>query len=264
MNRISDENFCDQAAIEKVKRRLISASSGRVEKLAFLILSGSFNPIHTQHVRALEATRKHLENVGWTIVAGFLAPSSDAYVKEKLRANALPIGQRIELCKLAVEGSDWISVCSKGELSSNWACRSVRSELEHRCRDALKGNQLTGFEIMGSDAAVRLFEKIVAQRRSGATVSSQRGRRICCFFRPGWQIKKRKDTQTFLVSVASRQGIDLTLLDPASSRPALKPVSSKVILDFIKHQDWAALRSKKWLHPNVLKAFQTTPPYLKA
>src|SRR5437879_5087259 len=106
MHIIADRNFCDQLAIEKVKRRLSSETSGRVEKLAFLILSGSFNPIHTQHVRALKAARKHLEKAGWTIVAGFLAPSSEAYVKKKLRAKALPICQRIELCKLAVEDSD--------------------------------------------------------------------------------------------------------------------------------------------------------------
>ena len=257
MHAANDGDFCDELAIEKSRRHITSAVCGSFENLGFLILSGSFNPIHTQHVRALEAARRYLESVGWCVVGGFLAPSSDEYVKAKLRANALTIGQRIKLCKLAVEGSDWINVCSKGELSSNWVRRGVQSELERHCRDALKGRRLMGFEVMGSDAARRIFENILVRQKYGATGSTQSGRKICCFFRPGSEnALERTGTEMFLESAAARLGIELILLDPASSDPVLEPVSSTAILELVKNNDWDALRSNRWLHPAVLKFLQ--------
>jgi nicotinic acid mononucleotide adenylyltransferase len=114
-----DKPFCDEASIEKARQQLVSSAIRINENIAFLVLSGSFNPVHTQHVHLLEVTKQHLEKLGWKIIAGFMAPSSEAYVGKKLGGHALSLNQRIMLCKLAAQSSDWISVCSKGELSSN-------------------------------------------------------------------------------------------------------------------------------------------------
>jgi hypothetical protein len=143
----TEDRFCDESGIAKVRQQ-ISMSGNSGSRLAFLLLSGSFNPVHTQHVRTLLMTRKYVENLGWTVVGGFLAPSSDAYMQEKFGAEGLPLRWRIALCGLAIEEFDWVSVCVKGELSSKWACRGVRSELEHHCCDVLDGRRLTGVEIM--------------------------------------------------------------------------------------------------------------------
>src|SRR4029450_6490830 len=96
----NEERFCDASDLDKVRRQISIAVRGR-EKLAFLLLSGSFNPVHTQHVRALSSTRKYIERLGWTVVGGFLAPSTDTYMKEKFAEAGLSLTRRIALCKLA-------------------------------------------------------------------------------------------------------------------------------------------------------------------
>src|SRR5262249_40221375 len=55
---------------EEFARRFHSLRCAAGDRLAFLSLSGSLSPVHTQHMRALEAARNALTRGGWTVVAG--------------------------------------------------------------------------------------------------------------------------------------------------------------------------------------------------
>ncbi|HJX90359.1 MAG TPA: hypothetical protein VJ372_07680 [Pyrinomonadaceae bacterium] len=251
------ERFCDESGIAKVRKQL--SMSGYIgSRLAFLLLSGSFNPIHTSHLRTLLKTRKYVENLGWTVVGGFLAPSSDAYVQEKLGAEGLPLRWRIALCELAIEEFDWVSVCVKEELSSKWACDGIRSELEHCCCDVLDRRRLTGVEIMGSDTVVRIFSKILMENTAKGGRSTQQGRVICCVLRPGSEsAAQSKYIEGVLVPAAADLGVELMLLKPTLCGPPLEPVSSSAVRELISKGDWEKLRSNGWLQRSVLKAIQT-------
>jgi hypothetical protein len=254
---VPDENgFCDGLCIENVKHQLYLLHCGRSRGLAFLVLSGSFNPIHVQHICALDLARQHAQDLEWAVVGGFLAPSSDTYVKAKLGSRALPLERRKRLCQLATEGAGWISVCSKAEFSSNRVCRRIRKELEHHCADILKGRRLAGVEIMGSDTVVRIFDRVLAQE--GSSRSSQRGRAVFCFLRPGSEhAAEREHVMRVLLPQAPRLGVELRLFQPALGDQPLGWVSSSAIRDLVSKGDWVALRSKGWLHPAVLQALQT-------
>jgi cytidylyltransferase-like protein len=250
------EQLCDESGIAKVRHQIgLRGCSGK--ELAFVILSGSFNPVHTQHIRALDLTRKYVESLGWAVVGGFLAPSSDAYVQGKLGRKALPLRRRIALCELAIEGLDWVGVCSKGEVSSYMVCRGVRRELEHYCCDVLSGRRLTGIEIMGSDTVVRIFGKILMQNSSKKRESTQRGRVVCCLLRPSLEsMAERKQIERVLVPGVADLGIELILAEPTLGESLLEPVSSSAIREIVSRSDWEALRSKEWLHPAVMKDFE--------
>ncbi|HKO41936.1 MAG TPA: hypothetical protein VJU84_01495 [Pyrinomonadaceae bacterium] len=252
----NEERFCEQSDIAKVTRH-IDLFGGGGTKLAFLLLSGSFNPVHTQHVRSLVVTRKYLEIIGWAVVGGFLAPSSDTQVQQKLAADGLSLKERIALCRLAVDGLDWLSVCVKGEFSSNWACRGVRSELERACGDILRGRRLTGVEIMGSDTVVRIFDKILMEHSSGTRGSAQQGRTVCCLLRPGPdKAAQRKHIESVLIPGSSELGVKLMIVEPTSSDPPLEQISSSAIRELVSKGEWESLRSKGWLAPSVLEALQ--------
>jgi hypothetical protein len=252
-----EEPFCDESAIARVKRHISTfccSNSGR--QLAFLLLSGSFNPVHTQHIGALCVTKNYVESLGWTVVGGFLAPSSDIYVQGKLGSDALPLKRRIALCCLAIEGLDWLSVCVRGEMSSNWTCRSIRSELERNCFDILNGRCISGVEIMSSDVAVRLFPRILRKKSGRVGGTAQLDRRICCLIRCGPNsVGEKKYIENVVMPSAANLGVHLILVDPAVP---LEPVSSSAIRELVANGDWGKLRTKGWLHPSVLKALQTT------
>jgi nicotinic acid mononucleotide adenylyltransferase len=251
----NDECFCDESAVAKFEQQIsMRGYSHSGWKFAFLLLSGSFNPVHTQHVGALIATKKYLEGLGWTVVGGFLAPSSDSYVQGKSGPEALPLKQRIALCGLAIEGFDWLSVCVRGEMSSNWTCRGIRSELERYCFNALNGSRLTGVEIMSSDVVVRIFPKILMEYSGNIGGSTQQGRKVCCLVRPGSESsQQRKYIENVLVPGAADVGVEFMLVEPT---PPLEPISSSAIRELVSKGDWEALGATGWLQSSVLEALQ--------
>lgn len=256
MSLENGERFCEQSEIAKVRRQLDQVRDGG-KKVVFLLLSGSFNPIHTEHVRTLLATRNYLETIGCAVAGAFLAPSSDNHVQQKLGAEGLLLAERIELCRLAVETLDWVSVCVKGELSSKWACWGVRDELEQGCVDLLQERRLTGVEIMGSDTVVRIFDKVLMEHSQHEGMSTHHGRTVCCLLRRGPEMAaQKKYIETVLVPGVSKLGVELMILEPGVLDPPLEQVSSSAIRELVSRGEWEELRRKGWLPPSVLKALQ--------
>ncbi|CAF5063401.1 unnamed protein product, partial [Rotaria sp. Silwood1] len=96
-----------------------------------MFTTGSFNPIHTAHLRNLLSAKKYLEQEHqppWNVLAGYISPTHDSYVHKKLGDPAwIPSEDRCQLCEGAIthegpEMSSWISV-SRGE--SEWSAGFV-------------------------------------------------------------------------------------------------------------------------------------------
>jgi nicotinic acid mononucleotide adenylyltransferase len=79
-----------------------------------LISTGSFNPVHRCHLSNLIRTKEYFENdCGFNVLAGYLSPTHDEYVREKLREECLPGQLRIQLCEKAIEEANqqhWLAV----------------------------------------------------------------------------------------------------------------------------------------------------------
>jgi nicotinamide mononucleotide adenylyltransferase len=86
--------------------KLHKASSGK--RGVVLLACGSFSPITNMHLRIFEDARAwfNIRDTGMEVVGGYLSPVTDAYKKKGL-AHA---HHRVEMCKRAVESSDWIMV----------------------------------------------------------------------------------------------------------------------------------------------------------
>ena len=75
-----------------------------------LLLGGSFNPIHINHTRMMNIAKDHLTRVGLHIIGGYILPTHDASLKKKLGVVDLTNEQRLKMCEIALEDSDWIDV----------------------------------------------------------------------------------------------------------------------------------------------------------
>jgi hypothetical protein len=206
-------------------------------------------------MRALEAARNALKRGGWTVVAGFLAPAGDKFLEGKLGIEAWPLDKRTRLCEVASGESDWVDVCSWGEFRSYRLCTALREHLEHECAE-LNGRSLTGIEVMGSDAAIRILDKNIADW-DGAGVRDfwYQGRVVCCLLRPGPNSAgEMAHIQKHTARRATDLGIKLIVVDPESIRPALETVSSSAIRGLLATGDLEGLCARGWLHPEVLAA----------
>ena len=85
------------------------AEARKKTKLGILLLGGSFNPIHIQHIKLMINVKKYLEQkYGFTIIGGYLVISSDKYVKRKLKNEAISFKMRYDMCQLCCKDYKWL------------------------------------------------------------------------------------------------------------------------------------------------------------
>jgi len=244
----------------KAIRALRDLTDGNSNELGFLVLSGSFNPIHSGHFQLLDAARATCIREGVKIIAGFLAPSSDDYVGAKLGGQAWPLDLRIRLCSLAAAASDWIDVWDSGQMSGFRLCREIFGQIRSDGADLLAGRSLTGIEVMGSDAAIRIFDKVADDwEAEGAARPWYERRRVCCFLRPGVTgYDDAAHLESWTSPRVARVGIIISIVDPRAEGFALESVSGTKIRRIMARNDWSGLSAQNWLHPSVLEFLWTS------
>jgi hypothetical protein len=248
------------APVSKLNAALAVSAGCRREKLAFLVLSGSFNPVHSQHLRALEIGREVLTNLGWYVIGGFLAASDDNYVRRKLGGAAWPLAKRLELCRLATVDLPWVEVVPWGEFSSYRVTSRLRQVVERDCLEELRGRTVIGVEVMGSDAAVRILGKLLQGLPSHDNATAYRWyheRFVCCLVRPGPNARSEiQQIRTRIQPKAAAMGIKVIVSDDESAN-LLREVSSREILRAVAMRQWDQLHESGWLTSSVLSRLQS-------
>jgi nicotinic acid mononucleotide adenylyltransferase len=249
-----------QLATEKLSLQLRLPHKEQ-DRLGVLVMSGSFNPVHTQHIRALESARTAMERAGFVVAGGFLAPSSDGYTDRKVQMGSLSVSERTELCGLATKDSDWLGVFSYGEFSTYRACAQICREIERQCAAHLEGRLITGIEVLGSDTLIRILARVIAEWHATPRLGRRpwyRERIICCVVRPGPESGLEIDyISRALMPQTPEIGITIMLVESRAYGHPLADVSSTKIRELIRSHSWDVLEAHQWLHPEVLSALRT-------
>ncbi|KAG0247287.1 Nicotinamide/nicotinic acid mononucleotide adenylyltransferase 2, partial [Mortierella polycephala] len=109
----------------------------------------SFCPIHLHHTEMLEAAKARMEqelgSESAMILGGFLSPSHDLYVGEKLKGEDLVLNskERLDLCRLQTSDSDWIDVDSWESMQDQFydyhkVTSRLQQYLQEKCQTTLK------------------------------------------------------------------------------------------------------------------------------
>eukprot|EP01121_Diplochlamys_sp_Union-15-3_P012371 TRINITY_DN3699_c0_g1_i1.p1 TRINITY_DN3699_c0_g1~~TRINITY_DN3699_c0_g1_i1.p1 ORF type:complete len:232 (+),score=26.15 TRINITY_DN3699_c0_g1_i1:44-739(+) len=111
-------DFDFQILREKFKR---TVNEPNVTK-AVLLSTGAYCPIHNMHLEVFRKAKHFLEKTtdksNVIVFAGIISPSHDDYVRIKLRGKGIPIKDRLEMVKLAIDEDDWL-IASPWEGESN-------------------------------------------------------------------------------------------------------------------------------------------------
>lgn len=73
-----------------------------------LLCTGSYNPPHQGHMDMIEAAKIAMEAAGHSVIAGYVSPGHDEYIRHKSGDLAVPIHKRIQLCEEMCP--KWVSV----------------------------------------------------------------------------------------------------------------------------------------------------------
>jgi nicotinic acid mononucleotide adenylyltransferase len=248
------------ANLSKVNAALATGAGRRSDRLAFLVLPGSFSPVHSQHLPALDIAREVMANLGWHVIGGFLAPSDDDYVRRKLGDDSWPFARRLELCRLATDDSPWVDVAPWAEFSSYRVTSRLREAIESDCSEELQRRSAIGVEVMGSDTLLRILKKILQKWESRGSMTAQPSyseRFVCCVVRPGRKSRAEiKQIKAAIQPQAAVIGINVIMCGAEGANP-LQEVSSHEIRKAIAMRHWDQLRDSGWLAPLVLRRLQS-------
>eukprot|EP00475_Leptophrys_vorax_P025101 TRINITY_DN3500_c0_g1_i3.p1 TRINITY_DN3500_c0_g1~~TRINITY_DN3500_c0_g1_i3.p1 ORF type:complete len:246 (-),score=73.56 TRINITY_DN3500_c0_g1_i3:290-1027(-) len=83
-----------------------------------LLACGSFSPITNMHLRIFEDARNAIDfdHDEFQVIGGYVSPVHDGYKKDGLATST----HRVNMCKLAVEDSNWIDVSSWEVAQDSW------------------------------------------------------------------------------------------------------------------------------------------------
>jgi len=105
--------------VVKISDHLKKLSIHRLKKkkLAVLLTTGAFSPIHNGHVQMMNVAKRELEHRGFEVLGGYISPSHDEYVSQKNNGDAaLSLQHRLHLCDLTLIKSTWL-------MSDDWEAK---------------------------------------------------------------------------------------------------------------------------------------------
>jgi nicotinic acid mononucleotide adenylyltransferase len=124
------------------------------KRLAVLVSTGSFCPVHKGHLQMMENAKVASEANGLAVLGGYLCPDHDGYVSAKLHGDALSIAERFHLCEKAVAESSWLMVDRSASLSTHVNFTRVLDHISRRlARDLHTHRPIHVIYVYGSDHA---------------------------------------------------------------------------------------------------------------
>ena len=143
-----------------------------------LIGTGSMNPVHRMHIAMFDVAAMYLEkHCDVHVLAAYLSPSSDKYVKSKLRADAIPIEHRAAMCRLAADEHNRTSPTAVPILVDLWEAQQphfidfpgVRDRLQSVMDASFPDDHVLVFYVCGMDlynrCCLRFLPRVVAVAR---------------------------------------------------------------------------------------------------
>lgn len=112
MNKLDRLNITPFSKLVKNLTALQSTKSHSKIPLVLLV-TGALNPIHNGHINLFRIVKQATEkNQKFMVIAGFISPSQDQYVRKKLGNQSVSVGHRITMAKLAItdDVEQWVDV----------------------------------------------------------------------------------------------------------------------------------------------------------
>lgn len=195
------------------------------EEFIILIESGSLAPPHKMHIGLMEITKKYIEeNSTKKIIGGFLIPSSDYYVKHKLKEDFIPLEHRVNMTKLLINGSDWLECLDWGLANG----KKIKECLQILINKKYPKYNIKCVLVFGIDYYLRCSIHLKDIH--------------ICVFRPGYDIDKvrKKYPHNLIIVEGKDEDISSTLLRKAireNNDKIINELTSKEIVDYIKNKN---------------------------
>ncbi len=234
-------------------KQFLHATPGKAKIPIAIVLSGSFNPPHTMHIRTFDIAKEYLAKTGHEVLAGLIAPSSDEYVGGKMKkkgeehmlislsgsfrfealcvAVSTNFAVRNQLCEIATSDSNWVSVWPRGDASSPRTARAIEAEL-----------RLMPVPIQGGFATIKDIQVLEICGADYAMRIPLRGHNLLIIQRPPQsyqELRQKVDRENSKLAIVQANAQDIS--------------STAIRKHFAGKESYEAM-NREWLHPLVYEA----------
>ena len=196
------------------------------DELIVLIESGSLAPPHKMHIGLMEISKKYIEdNSNRKVVGGYLIPSSDSYVKQKLKDDFICLDHRVNMTKLCIKKSDWLE-CLDWGLAYGEEIKILLQKVLNKTFPKYKN--IKCMLVFGIDYYIRNKIRFKDEH--------------ICVFRPGYDIDlvKKLYPENLICVEGKDEDISSTLIRKAireKNDKIINELTCEEIVDYIKNND---------------------------
>ena len=210
--------------VDKMKKNIKKCNKNN--ELVVLIESGALAPPHKMHIGLMEKTKKFIEenNKKAKVICGFVIPSSDQYVKYKLKEDFINLNHRVNMTKLMVKDSEWLEYLDWGFSYGE----EIKDLLDRIIKKEFPKYKIKSYLVFGIDYYMR--QKMPLNNEH------------ICIYRPGYDIDKAKEMypNNLIFIEGKDEDISSTLLRKAireKDDKIINELTSKEVVDYIKNND---------------------------
>jgi cytidyltransferase-like protein len=199
--------------------KLKSLSNSESRKNCIFIICGSFNPIHNNHIKLANQTKKYLEEVNsYQVLGGFFSPTSDHGLNKKLKGKTYNLKQRAEMIELAIKQEEWSLDLSEIHNLTN---------IENTVKSYYNCN-IDFFIVCGSDT----LSQIIGLRNNFKIICNQR-------LKEEIPVDKKKEGVEYIsfedTQISSTRIRELLALKTEKADSKLKKMLNEAVFDYLKH-----------------------------
>jgi nicotinic acid mononucleotide adenylyltransferase len=229
---IPDEN--DQYYSELIKRLPLDTSKLEInlkkytkkDELIILIESGALAPPHRMHIGLMEKVKKYFEENGKNkkVIGGYIIPSSDNYIRHKLKQDFIPLKHRVNITKILIKNSDWLE-CLDWNMAYG---EEIKICIDKILKQKFPNVNIKSYLVFGIDFYIRTKIQLKSEQ--------------VCIYRPGYDLNEAKKIYTkdlFFVE-GNDEDISSTKIRKAlrnNDEKTINELMSKDVVEYIKNNN---------------------------
>ena len=210
--------------LDSTKLELNLKKCSKDNELIILIESGALAPPHRMHIGLMELVKKFFESSddNKKVVGGFIVPSSDNYVKHKLRKDFIPLKHRVNITKILIQKNDWLE-CLDWDMAYG---EEIKICIDKIIKNKFPEYKIKSYLVFGIDFYMRSLINLKSEQ--------------VCIYRPGYDLNAAKEryTNNLIFVEGNNEDISSTQIRKAlrdNDENALKELLSEETIDYIKN-----------------------------
>ena len=220
------DEFIKNLNLDSTKLKLNLNKCSEQNELIVLIESGALAPPHRMHIGLMEKVKKFFEdsNNNKKVVGGFIIPSSDKYVKNKLKNDFIPLKHRVNMTNILIKNNDWLT-CLDWDMAYG---EEIKICIDKIIKKSFPKYKIKSYLVFGIDFYMRYQRKIQLKSEQ------------VCIYRPGFDLNEAKTLypKDLIFVEGNEEDISSTQIRKAireKDEKAIKELMSVEIIEYINN-----------------------------